>query len=266
MNTSQHFCVVISSTLWWNPSVPVTPATHDVQEALAAIGSLKDEVQRVVRSLPNNKAFGTDMILAELWKAGCEVTCNELTLLLDWILRTGDVPAAWRGGRLARLFKGKGPTESTDSYRGLLIGDHTAKVCTGVLAPEVKKAIEQFLPPQQCGSTKGGGTNRGHHLVSTFVRPARKHKIPAAILFIDLFEVFDKLVRQVVFGISEARGDTNTIIDTLVKSGHGCRISPCTHHRFQRYTSSKSLRTSATWLADCMTTHGFRSNQEESSS
>ena len=175
---NEHFAALLCGNLvdtLVEPPVPVTPATHDVQEALAAIGSLKDEVQRVVRSLPNNKAFGTDMILAELWKAGCEVTCNELTLLLDWILRTGDVPAAWRGGRLARPYKGKGPTESTDSYRGLLIGDHTAKVCTGVLAPEVKKAIEQFLPPQQCGSTNGGGTNRGHHLVSTFVRPARKH-------------------------------------------------------------------------------------------
>ena len=142
------------------------------------------------------------------------------TLLCQWrIQRTGDVPVARRGPRLARLYKGKGTTESTDSYRGLLIGDHTAKVRTGVLAPEVKKAIEQSLPPQQCGSTKGGGTNRGHHLVSTFVRHARKHKIPAAILFMDLSKAFDKLVRQVVFGVSGARGDTDMIIDTLVRSG-----------------------------------------------
>ena len=144
--------VVISSTLLWNPLHPPHPATHDV-----------DEVQRVIASLPNNKA-------------GHEVTSKELTLLLDWILRTCDVPATWRGGRLARPYKSKGPTESTDSYRGLLIGDHTTKVCTGVLAPEVKKAIEQFLPPQRCGNTRGGGTNRGHHVVSTFGRYARKHR------------------------------------------------------------------------------------------
>ena len=43
--------------------------------------------------------------------------------------------------------------KSTDSYRGLLIGDHTTKVCTGVLAPEVEKALEHFLPPPQCGNT-----------------------------------------------------------------------------------------------------------------
>ena len=73
----------------------------------------------------------------------------------------------------------------------LIEGDHTAKVCTGVLAPEVKKAIvkkaiEQFLPPQQFGNTRGGETDRGHHVVSTCVRYARKHKTPSAILCMDL--------------------------------------------------------------------------------
>ena len=82
-------------------------------------------MQRVIKGLPSNKAF---------WKAGREVTSNELALPLDWILRTGDVPAAWRGGPLARLYKSKGPTESV-SIRVLLIGDHTVTVCTGVLAP-----------------------------------------------------------------------------------------------------------------------------------
>ena len=117
---NEHFASLLCGNL-------VDILVHEVEEAMAAIGSLKDEVQRVVTSLPNNKAQGKDMIPAELWKAGCEVTSNELTLILDWILRTGDVPAAWRGGRLARLCKGKGPTESTDSYRGLLKGDHTVR-------------------------------------------------------------------------------------------------------------------------------------------
>ena len=131
------------------PPAPATPATHNGNTALAATGSLPDEVQRVITDLPNNKALGMDQIPAELWKAG-----HELASLLDWTLRTGNVPAAWRGGRSARLNEGKGPTESTDSHRGLLIGDHTDKVYTGVLSPEVKKAVEQFLPPQQCSKTR----------------------------------------------------------------------------------------------------------------
>ena len=48
----------------------------------------------------------------------------------------------WVSQRAFELMKeagSKGPTESNDSHRRLLIGDHTAKVYTGVLAPEVKK-------------------------------------------------------------------------------------------------------------------------------
>ena len=52
-----------------------------------------------------------------------------------------------RGTSLLRGEEGASRSQLTDSYRGLLIGDHIAKVCTGVLAPEVKKAVEQFLPP-----------------------------------------------------------------------------------------------------------------------
>ena len=35
----------------------------------------------------------------------------------------------------------------------------------------------------------------------------------------NLSKAFDKLVRQVVFGVSEAHGNTDVIIDTLVRSG-----------------------------------------------
>ena len=99
---NEHFAALLCGHLvdtLLKPPVPVTPAAHEVEEAMATFGSLRDEVQRVVTSLPNNKALGKDMIPAELWKAGCEVTCNKWTLILDSILRTGDVPAAGRGGR-----------------------------------------------------------------------------------------------------------------------------------------------------------------------
>ena len=34
----------------------------------------------------------------------------------------------------------------------------------------------------------------------------------------NLSKVFDKLVRQVIFGVSEAHGDINTITDALLKA------------------------------------------------
>ena len=66
---NEHFtallCVELVNTLV-DPPAPATPATRDVDEALAAIGSLTNEVQRVITGLPNNKALDMDQIPAEL--------------------------------------------------------------------------------------------------------------------------------------------------------------------------------------------------------
>ena len=116
------------------------------------------------------------------------------------------------------FLQAKGPTESTDSFRGLLMGDHTAKVCTSVLAPEVKKAIDTF---SHLSNVEIHEEEQRTEVAMLFppLFYARKHKTPSAIMFIVLSKAFDKLVRQVVFGASEAHGDINTITDTLLRSG-----------------------------------------------
>ena len=102
-------------------------------------------------------------------------------------------------GSLAKLFKGKGDTAECDMYRGLLVGDHTSKIFTGVLYPSVQRRVEEALPPQQCGGVACSGANRGHHVASSLVDKATIDKRPTAILFLDLTKAFDKLVREMAF-------------------------------------------------------------------
>ena len=201
------------------PPVPVTPATHEVEEAMAAIGSLEDEVQRVVTSLPNNKALGKAMIPSKLWKAGCEVTCNELTLILDWIPHTGDVPAAWRGGRLARLYKGKGPRSQLTPTEVCSLEITPPRCAQEFLHLESRKPLNSFVHLNGVGAQKEeertevmtwsphlSGTRASTRSQRRFcLRTCLKHSISC--------------LRQVVFGVSEARGDTNMIINTLERSG-----------------------------------------------
>ena len=56
-------------------------------------------------------------------------------------------------------------------------------------------------------------------MVTTFIRRARKHQVPSAILFMHLSKAFDKLVRQVIFGVNEAQGDIDTSTDILSNAG-----------------------------------------------
>ena len=111
--------------------------------------------KRVITSLPNNKALGKDMIPAELWKAGCEVTCNELTLILDWILRTADVPSAWRGGRLARLYKGKRPHGvNLTPIEDCSLVTTPPRCAQEFLHPESKKLLNSFFHRNSVGARK----------------------------------------------------------------------------------------------------------------
>ena len=162
-----------------------------------------------------------DQILAELWKAGHEVTNNELALLLDWILRTGDVPAARRKARSAHFIKSK----ITRNQLNLVVA------CSLETTPP--KCAQAFLRQKSRESL-----NSFSHLSSVTIHE-EEERTDVTTLFPPSFATlantrsrqqlcswicskhFDKLVRQIVFGIREAHGDINTITDTLLRNGVG---------------------------------------------
>ena len=94
-----------------------------------------------------------------------------------------------------------------------------AKVCTGVLAPEVKKAVEQFLHLNSVAIHKEEEERTEVTTLFPHLFATRKHRTPEAILFMDLSKASDKLVREVASGVSEAHGDIDMITDALLKSG-----------------------------------------------
>ena len=163
------------------------------------MGDVRYRVSQRLQTIKDSKAVGPDGLPIEVWKAAGDLAADYIAEIIEDVIQTNDVPVAWRGGRLAKLFKGKGDTAECDMYRGLLVGDHTSKIFTGVLYPSVQRRVEEALPPQQCGGVACSGANRGHHVVSSFVERTATEKRPAAILFLDLTKAFDKLVREMAF-------------------------------------------------------------------
>ena len=141
-----------------------------------------DDVLGMLATLPNNKASGPDGITAELLKAGGEAMVSLLQPLFQCIADSRTVPRAWKGGRLAKLFKGKGDPDVCDSSRGLLISDQLSKLFTGLLAPHVQDRAEAFFPEAQAGCVNGKGTARVSHTSRVFSESCRKRGKPATIL------------------------------------------------------------------------------------
>ena len=119
----------------------------------------------------------------------------------------GTIPPQWKGGRLARLCKGKGDAADSNSHRGLLIADHASKVFTSLLWPPVARVCDKRLPTEQCGCVRGRGTARVMHTSKLFARRAAAHKRPCALVFADLVKAFDRVLRAVVMGDSSINSE-----------------------------------------------------------
>ena len=71
------------------------------------------------------------------------------------VVANGTVPPQWKGGRLARLYKGKGDAADSNSHRGLLVAEHASKVFTSLLQPPIARVCDQRLPAEQWGCVRG---------------------------------------------------------------------------------------------------------------
>jgi len=161
------------------------------------------------------KACGPDGVSSMLWKAGHEVVASKVFNLHRHIHHQHKVPGAWKGGRLARLRKGDKDPSYCDNSRGLLIGDHVCKHFTSLLMPHVAPAAARFLPEEQCGGSKGKGTNRVSLVSSLFISYSLQIDKVAMILFLDLSKAFDKVVREFVMTMAEGDQQSFDVIHKL---------------------------------------------------
>ena len=81
-----------------------------------------EAVTQDLRCMLKRRAVGPDEIASEIWVAGGHKLAERLSEFMRRVIVNGTVPPQWTGGRLARLYKGRG-----DSHRSLLIADHASK-------------------------------------------------------------------------------------------------------------------------------------------
>ena len=121
---------------------------HENEQMLQLCNTLDlspEAVSKILRCMPKQRAVGPDGIASEIWIAGGDKLANLLSKLMSRIVANGTVPPQWKGGRLARLYKGKGDAADCNSHRGLLIADHASKVFTSLLQPPIAQVCDQRL-------------------------------------------------------------------------------------------------------------------------
>ena len=125
---------------------------HEDEQMLQLSNTLDlspEAVSKILRCMPKQRAVGPDGIASEIWIAGRDKLANLLSELMSRIVANGTVPPQWKGGRLARLYKGKGDAADCNSHRGLLIANHASKVFTSLVQPPIAQVCDQRLPTEQ---------------------------------------------------------------------------------------------------------------------
>jgi hypothetical protein len=159
-----------------------------------------DEVEVEIARLPPRKAAGPDGIVAELIRAGGAVYATfSHNLLLD-IAWWHYIPAHWRGGRLANLWKKKGSPACCDDNRGLLVSDHSAKIVSSLMKERMENDYNAYVGDEQFGCTSGRGTAFANHFSRCFLDYCKLRAFSCCIIFVDLVKAFDFAIREILLG------------------------------------------------------------------
>ena len=151
---------------------PFSPSVNDVFKALMRCNG--------------DKGLGPDQCSARVLQAGRWPLAEHIHRLITWAIDHEYVPVAWRGGKLVVLYKGKGSPQDVDSYRGLLISSHVAKVFTSLVQQYMKNAYIKQVGGDQLGAVARRGTSLAVLALRCFVDMCMHYGLSAMVLFVDL--------------------------------------------------------------------------------
>ena len=112
-----------------------TPGTEPSPEELAIT---KEEVRKAMFLLKNNKAPGSDLITAEVLKAGGEPIVNTLHLIFSKVLNEETTPTHFSKMLVTPIYK-KGDKSLPENYRAIPLLSISRKVLNKILLSRIRE-------------------------------------------------------------------------------------------------------------------------------
>eukprot|EP01036_Dinobryon_divergens_P034126 gene34126-44094_t len=168
------------------------------------------ELRAAVKDMANDKAAGLDGFSIEIEKylAGEEYLRTELAAFNE-IRRSGQMPAILRDV----LYKGKGPKDDCNSYRGISLMSHRGKLLERLILNRLKPALKDLIPDNQFGFTACPDAQMVSRLLGI---DAQKGHIGLVRAYIDLTKAYDKVNREVLWTILRRLGIPEEIVLMIV--------------------------------------------------
>ena len=172
-------------------------------------------VECAVATLKKRKGIGPDGVSSEMLQAGGSAVAVKLAEIHERVILGASWPFGWTGGRIHDIYKHKGNPAECDNSRGILLMSHCGKPLCKMLAAAIGPQYNSAMPDTQFGATAHRGADFATHVLVTFMEICRKSKKSFFVLFVDLVKAFDRVIRELVFGIPPGVTDVNKYLSEL---------------------------------------------------
>ncbi len=159
-----------------------------------------EEVSRMLEIKRGHRSLGPDGFSLDHLKVFRydDITCQAIANFLNLCVTNADIPGVWEHAFLHVLYKGKGPLEDANSYRGITLKSQLLKLLESLLCSRLRKFAEvnRLLPEEQIAYRPG--RNGSDHLFSlTVLRDfGTTKRTPLHSAFIDIKKAFPSVNRQ----------------------------------------------------------------------
>lgn len=190
-------------------------------------------LEAVYRRVHSAKATGPDGVDALLCHTDPASFARKTYSILLKTFVHGQESLLHKGGRLHPLWKCKGPKDSCQSYRSILISSHVGKSIHRCLRTHTTDIFEKYLQKQQLGGKRRIPVNLGVQQARAFLRSRKAMGLNVCLVFLDLCEAFYRIVRELAIG--------GEIYDeTIAKMGQRLNLGADLLHELHRHLDKDS--------------------------
>ena len=170
----------------------------------------KQELQNVLKNLPNNKSPGPNNLIYEFPKHGGDVSTEALYKILADIFESETLPTSWQDSTMAMLPKSNNKQpDKLANKRGLTLSDTTCKIFERILLNRISRVLP--FSEAQAGARKGRSTSDQSFTLKSVLTQRLMEKKTTYLAFLDLHKAYDNIWKAAIFSTLWEKGITGKI-------------------------------------------------------
>ena len=159
-----------------------------------------DEIEAGMRARNPHKSCGIELISSAVFKeAAGPLSMRFYPLILKYAVWCWE-PIAWKGGRMAPVWKHKGSASDMATYRGVQVADISGKLLHSAYRRRLISLAGELMGKFQFGAMSGRGTDLASWCVRGYQRLMSFRQRSHAFVFIDVVAAFDSVIKELVTG------------------------------------------------------------------